>query len=428
MRHNWTLQSQRLLYGALLLLVVGTLGLFIFVTMSHEYTTAWRAYIYVYIVLLLINSWYVMTLLTMYDHQRTRHHKLGDQLLTVIIPSFNERIDLLAKTVESVLRTDHTNLKVIIIDDGSTNNSGWFIDLLSDRRNVTVHHFKKNSGKREALHYAVTKLVDPRSFCVVTIDSDTILRPDSIPRLVAPLLDSRIGAVTGNVLLLNEKQNILTRMIGTYYWMGLNIYKQAQSAIHNVVCCSGCLSAYRTDLLRSIIDDFNSQTFLGEKATHSEDRHLTNLVLREGYRVRYVEDAVCYTETPATLMGFCRQQLRWKRGYVRESLYTLSYAWRNQKRLFFQIATWDLTSPYLTFGIRLYMVALFVMSPKFFIMGILPFWVLAVFLRYILVVLRAPRKVFGLFVYAFFFELILYWVNLYALFTVRNKRWVTRGV
>ena len=93
------------------------------------------------------------------------------------------------------------------------------------------------------------------------------------------------------MLLLNERQNLLTRMVGTYYWVGLNIYKQAQSVIRSVVCCSGCLAAYRASLLREVIDEFAGQRFLGQSCTHSEDRHLTNLVLKRGYDVVYVAEA-----------------------------------------------------------------------------------------------------------------------------------------
>ena len=150
-----------------------------------------------------------------------------------------------------------------------------------------MHYFSENKGKREALHYAVKNLIDDDVEFVVTIDSDTVLEGDALIRVVEPLKSPRIGAATGNVLLLNESQNLLTRMIGTYYWVGLNIYKQAQSVIRSVVCCSGCLAAYRAPLLREIIDEFASQRFLGERCTHSEDRHLTNLVLREGYDVVY---------------------------------------------------------------------------------------------------------------------------------------------
>ena len=93
----------------------------------------------------------------------------------------------------------------------------------------------------------------------MTIDSDTLLEPDALIRVVEPLRNPSIGASTGNVLLLNERQNLLTRMIGTYYWVGLNIYKQAQSVIRSVVCCSGCLAAYQAPLLRELIDEFVGQ-------------------------------------------------------------------------------------------------------------------------------------------------------------------------
>jgi hyaluronan synthase len=128
------------------------------------------------------------------------------------------------------------------------------------------------------------------------------------------LYDPELGASTGNVLLRNERQNLLTRMVGTSSWIGLNIYKQAQSVIRSVVCCSGCLAAYRADLLREIVDEFANQRFLGERCTHSEDRHLTNLVLKRGYGVVYVPEATSWTEAPATAGGFLRQQRRIKRG------------------------------------------------------------------------------------------------------------------
>jgi hyaluronan synthase len=289
-----------------------------------------------------------------------------------------------------------------------------------------VVFFPENRGKREALHHAVTELLDDDVDFVVTIDSDTVLEPDALVRVVEPLKAARIGASTGNVLLLNEQQNLLTRMIGTYYWVGLNIYKQAQSVIRSVVCCSGCLAAYRAELLREVIDEFRDQRFLGEPCTHSEDRHLTNLVLRRGYHVVYVGEAVSWTETPATTRGFLRQQRRWKRGYIRESIYTLSYAWRKKPLLFAQIALWDLTAPFLSFGLRIALVLTALREPTLILTAVLPSWIVLMLIRYIFVPLRAREKLLGLFLYMLFYEVCLYWLNLWALFTVKNKSWVTR--
>jgi cellulose synthase/poly-beta-1,6-N-acetylglucosamine synthase-like glycosyltransferase len=179
-------------------------------------------------------------------------------------------------------------------------------------------------------------------------------------------------------------------------------------------------------LLRDVIDEFASQRFLGEACTHSEDRHLTNLVLQSGYHVVYTADAVSWTETPATVRGFLRQQRRWKRGYIRESIYTLSYAWRNKKLLFAQILFWDLTAPFLSFGLRVALVVTIVHEPHLVLTAILPSWIALMLVRYIFVPLRARDKLAGLFLYMLFYEVCLYWLNLWALFTVRNKSWVTR--
>jgi hyaluronan synthase len=225
---------------------------------------------------------------------------------------------------------------------------------------------------------------------------------------------------------LNERQNLLTRMVGTYYWVGLNIYKQAQSVIRSVVCCSGCLAGYKASILREIIDEFAGQRFLGEACTHSEDRHLTNLVLKRGYDVVYVADAVSWTETPATVTTFLRQQRRWKRGYIRESIYTLTYAWRRKRLLFLQVLLWDLTAPFLSFGLRMAIVVTLFTRPAVLLTVILPSWIVLLLVRYILVPIRARDKLLGLFVYMLFYEGCMYWLNLWALFTVRNKSWVTR--
>jgi hyaluronan synthase len=150
-------------------------------------------------------------------------------------------------------------------------------------------------------------------------------------------------------------------------------------------------------------------------------------VLKRGFDVVYVSEAVSWTETPSTVNGFLKQQRRWKRGYVRESLFTLLYAWRVKKLLWLQILVWDLSAPFLAFGLRIGLIVVVLTNPTLFFTAILPSWVALLLIRYIFVPLRAPDKLLGLFLYMFFYEGCLYWLNLWALFTVRNKSWVTRA-
>ena len=416
-------RAQTAIYGGLFLLLAGSGLLFL-----SQYGTSvrfWLGFTTVYLLMLVAYTIYLFVLLFLHDvHPRT-YPLYGGQKIAVIVPCFNEDPELVEESIRTVVEAEGRK-QVIVIDDGSTNGVQVRLRELAVELSLSLHEFSENRGKREALHHAVTKMLDDDVEFVVTIDSDTVLEPDALVRVVEPLLCPEIGASTGNVLLLNERQNLLTRMVGTYYWVGLNIYKQAQSVIRSVVCCSGCLAAYRASVLRGMIDEFAGQRFLGEPCTHSEDRHLTNLVLKQGYAVVYVAEAISWTETPATVRGFLRQQRRWKRGYIRESIYTLTYAWRCKKLLFLQILFWDLTAPFLSFGLRIALAVTVFAQPTLVFTAILPSWIVLLLVRYIFVPLRAPDKLLGLLVYMLFYEGCMYWLNLWALFTVKNRSWVTR--
>jgi hyaluronan synthase len=411
------------IYVALYVVLLGSGLLFL-----SQYGTSvrfWVGFTTAYLLLLVGYTLYLFVLLFVHDVRPRSYPRYGGQKIAVLIPCFNEDPALVEESIRTVLAGEGRK-QVIVIDDGSTNGVQDRLRTLAAELPISLHEFPENRGKREALHVAVTQLLDDDVDFVVTIDSDTVLQPDALVRVVEPLLCPEIGASTGNVLLLNERQNLLTRMVGTYYWVGLNIYKQAQSVIRSVVCCSGCLAAYRASLLREVIDEFAGQRFLGQSCTHSEDRHLTNLVLKRGYDVVYVAEAVSWTETPATVRGFLRQQRRWKRGYVRESIYTLTYAWRCKRLLFLQILFWDLTAPFMSFGLRVALAVTIVARPSLVLTTILPSWIMLLLVRYIFVPIRAREKVVGLFVYMLFYECCLYWLNLWALFTVKNRSWVTR--
>jgi hyaluronan synthase len=417
-------RAQTAIYAALFAVLAGSGLLFL-----SQYGTSvrfWVEFTTAYALLLVGYTLYLFVLLFLHDLKPRTYPRYDGQKIAVVIPCFNEDPDLVEESIRTVLEGDGAK-QVIVIDDGSTNGVQARLRELAAELPISLHEFPENRGKREALHHAVTQMLDDDVDFVVTIDSDTVLEPDALVRVVEPLLCPEIGASTGNVLLLNERQNLLTRMVGAYYWVGLNIYKQAHSVIRSVVCCSGCLAAYRASLLRDVIDEFASQRFLGERCTHSEDRHLTNLVLKRGYDVVYVAEAVSWTETPATVRGFLRQQRRWKRGYIRESIYTLTYAWRGKKLLFMQILLWDLTAPFLSFGLRVGLVVTVAARPGLFFAAILPGWILLLLVRYSLVPLRARDKLVGLFVYMLFYEGCMYWLNLWALFTVKNRSWVTRA-
>ena len=325
---------QHVFYLLLIIAAFLSFGVFI-VTFLSTNDAFWRIFTKTYYVLLLIFTWYYYTLLFLTEVLSKKYPSYKNEKIAVLIPCYNEPPKVLERTVTSILKADG-NKDVFVIDDGSTNSIGKVLTKLSRRKHVTVHRFKSNQGKRSALHFAAKNLVTNHKF-IITVDSDTQVEKETLIRVVEPLKLPEIGAATGDVRLSNENQNWLTKMIGAQYWISLNIRRKAQSSFGIVDCCSGALAAHKTVIFKEIVDNMIEERFFGALCTSSEDRFLTNLVLQRGYSVVYVPKAKVFTETPSTVIKYLKQQLRWKRGYVRDATYTLSYAWQNKKLLFLQI-------------------------------------------------------------------------------------------
>ena len=386
--------------------------------------TFWQFFRKFYYWLLLVFTWYYFSLLFVSEARKRVYPQYRNEKIAVLIPCFNEPPEALERTVTSIQKAKG-NKEIFLIDDGSTNDIGPMLRKLRRRKGVTVHRFKKNKGKRAALHYATKNLVTNHRF-IVTVDSDTEINHDTLVNVVRPLKCPHIGAATGDVRLVNEKQNILTRMIGAQYWVSLNLRRKAHSAFGIVDCCSGAIAAHRAVIFKEIVDEMLEEKFFGAPCTSSEDRFLTNLVLQRGYDVVYEPKAVVYTETPATIKKYVKQQLRWKRGYVRDATYTLSYAWQNKKLLFFQVLFWDLTMPYMTLGIRLAVWLSIFLYPSLLFTTILPSALLFLCIRNFFVFIDARDKVPGMIMYMCFYECVLYWLTLLGCLTARKTGWITR--
>jgi hypothetical protein len=87
-----------------------------------------------------------------------------------------------------------------------------------------------------------------------------------------------------------------------------------------------------------------------------------------------------------------------------------------------------LRAPFLSFGLRIGLVVTAIRVPELLLTVILPSWIVLMLVRFVFVPLRAREKMFGLFLYMLFYEGCLYWLNIWALFTVKNRSWVTRSV
>lgn len=341
--------------------------------------------------------------------------------MTVIVPVYNEKDELIHKCVESLVKADGDK-EIIIIDDCSTNNSWKKIkELKQTFPEITILKHATNKGKRVAQH---TSLRFSKGDIIVTVDSDTIVKKDALVALIKPLHDKKIGATTGNVRAYNRKENLLTRMIDARYHNAFTFERQGLSSFGIVTCCSGVLSAYRADALHSLKESYINQTFLGKVCTYGDDRYLTNLMIKNGYKIAYVHDAVAYTEVPTKLKQFLKQQLRWRKSFIRESFVILPFALRKNMLLSFEILL-NLVIPFLSLFARVLFIYLVFVAPIILVPLVLSIALIAI-LRNLLLFFEEPGVAFYSIPFAFLYELVIYWLYWIALFSLWDTGWGTR--
>ncbi len=380
------------------------------------------AYIKIYVLLTVGYLWYRFGLLFLDDVMRKREISTPyrNQLLSVIIPYFNENPAILKRTIASVLAA-RGNKQVIVVDDGSPDKSCAKMIAQRFGSQVTFCSYSPNRGKRDAQKEAFRYVTGEY---VITVDSDTVIDENALVELIAPFSDPKVGATTGNVKVLNHDTNLLTKMIAARYWNAFNIERRSLSTVGVVTCCSGVLSAYPASLFARLLDRYTSQQFLGLKCTFGDDRHLTNLVLREGLKIRYVPTAVCHTQVPTRFRAFVKQQLRWKKSFLRESFISLSFAY---KRSFVLVAEvlFNLLIPLLSLPLRISLLIALILEPS-----LIPWYVITIVtvavIRNFFLFFEDKEMMAHSIIYAFIHELAIYWLYIVALFTIRSKGWGTR--
>jgi hyaluronan synthase len=351
--------------------------------------------------------------------------------VSVIVPALNEE-DLIRKSIDSIFASNYPRdrIEVIAINDGSSDMT--LFGMLSAKRTygerLRVISFRSNLGKRRAL-YSGLKVA--RGEIVVTVDADSKIGRSAIRNLVIPLLeDGRIGAVGGRVAVLNERQNLLTRMLAIRYAISFDYGRAYQSVYGSVFVCPGALTAYRKSVVVSFIRDWVRQSFMNTPCLHGEDRSLTTYILRKGYQTKYQSNAVVYTKVPGSFRQMNRMYVRWTRSYLRESIVFAGFMfspYRHESRLLPILDFIFLNSLH---PFHLCVTALltysFVMQPLFILRQAAFLTILSFFLS--LFYLRTNRSwafLYGV-PYALITAFSMWWIVPFSALTMKNQSWLTR--
>jgi cellulose synthase/poly-beta-1,6-N-acetylglucosamine synthase-like glycosyltransferase/peptidoglycan/xylan/chitin deacetylase (PgdA/CDA1 family)/spore germination protein YaaH len=235
-------------------------------------------------------------------------------LVSVLIPCFNEE-KVIVSSAQRILQSDWVNIEVLILDDGSSDNTADEVRRAFDGDpRVRLLSFE-NGGKARALNRG---LAETKGAIIVALDADTLFPKETIGLLARWFANPRIGAVACNALVGN-RLNMVTRWQALEYVTAQNLERRALDALGAVTVVPGAVGAWRREALEAL-GGYPADTL-------AEDQDLTIAVQRAGWLVDFDPDARAYTEAPDTINGLLKQRFRWSFG-------TLQCLWKHRPGLF----------------------------------------------------------------------------------------------
>lgn len=249
-----------------------------------------------------------MLLTFLSDPARSRRRRLaGDYTPTVaiIVPCWNEETTI-GGTVQSLLGLDYPKdkLRIILVNDGSTDNTKAVMDTYRTNSQITVIH-KENGGKHTAINLGIETAKDAEF--VGCLDADSFVAPDALREIIPCFDDPKVAAATPAMSVFQPK-NLLEQMQNAEYIIGIAA-RHALSAVNGIYVTPGPFSFYR----RSVIEEIG-----GFRHAHqAEDMEMALRMQRAGYEIENAPRARVYTKVPRTVPKLIKQRTRWTTGFLR---------------------------------------------------------------------------------------------------------------
>jgi cellulose synthase/poly-beta-1,6-N-acetylglucosamine synthase-like glycosyltransferase/peptidoglycan/xylan/chitin deacetylase (PgdA/CDA1 family) len=240
-----------------------------------------------------------------FRHKRLEQARAGiawePASISVLVPAHNEE-KVICRTIDSLLRSPNKTFDIIVIDDGSTDETAGVLDRTFGG-NPRIKVFRKaNGGKAAALNFG---LLQTEAEVMVAIDADTVLSDRAIPLLVRHFKDPRVGAVAGSAVVGNPV-TLMTRFQALEYMSSQNLDRRAFELFNAIAVVPGAIGAWRRAALIEA-GGYSSDTL-------AEDADLTITIERNGWKIICEPRAEAHTEAPESLKAFLHQRFRWTMG------------------------------------------------------------------------------------------------------------------
>jgi cellulose synthase/poly-beta-1,6-N-acetylglucosamine synthase-like glycosyltransferase/spore germination protein YaaH/peptidoglycan/xylan/chitin deacetylase (PgdA/CDA1 family) len=255
----------------------------------------------------------VFALINRWRERRETFDRTFRPPVTVVIAAFNEET-VIARTIHAVLANRYDALDVIVVDDGSKDDTAGVVAREFGAHPSVRLLRQENGGKAAALNAGIAEATGE---IIIALDADTIFKRDTIGMLVRRFADPAVGAVAGNVKVGN-RLNPLTYWQSIEYVTSQNLDRRAYADINSVTVVPGAVGAWR----RTAVIAGGGYT----TDTMAEDMDLTWRIRLGGWKIETESAAIGYTEVPDSFRTLFKQRFRWAFG-------TLQCLWKHRKAL-----------------------------------------------------------------------------------------------
>lgn len=237
-----------------------------------------------------------------------QHRRAADyELVSVVIAAYNEH-KVIVRTLESLRHSDYPNFEVLVGDNASVDGTKQLVRdfaLRHPEMRLRVIRMPSNLGKGGALNTLLRRYA--RGTYAMTLDADSIVRPDTISSAVSYFSDPTIDGVAANVRIMDDP-TVLGVLQKFEHMIGYRS-KKMYSVFKCEFVVGGVASTYRMDILR--------QVGFYDTDTMTEDIGLSIKITSLGnrdHRMVYAADVLAMTEGVGSFKALIRQRFRWKYG------------------------------------------------------------------------------------------------------------------
>ncbi|MDM7889887.1 glycosyltransferase family 2 protein [Curtobacterium sp. RHCJP20] len=262
---------------------------------------------------------------------------------SVVVPVVDEPLDLFRDVIGRMVEQGPG--EIIVVINGARNEA--LEEVCEEFAPLVRWTHTPIPGKRNAVKVGTEMSTGD---ITILVDSDTVWTPGTLSELLKPFADESVGGVTTRQRILEPTRSWITRWAD---WLENSraLYSMpAQSVLGQIGCLPGRTIAFRRNILVRVMDRFMHEKFMGVFLEVSDDRTLTNLTLKEGYRTVYQYTSLVYTDAPLQVKKLFKQQLRWARGSQYNTLRMLPWMLGHAPILAVFFLT-DIILPFMLFGV-----------------------------------------------------------------------------